>query len=102
LISGDGKDLRALPLSIRRAGLALLLADQVDGIFISEYERGDMGPVLFQVACNMGLEGIVSKRLDHGYCAGRCKPWLKMKNPAHPAYFRVRDFHQSLRSRKSA
>ena len=41
---------------------------------------------MFRVACDVGLEGIVSKRLDHSYCAGRCKHWIKVKNPAHPAY----------------
>jgi bifunctional non-homologous end joining protein LigD len=64
LLAGDGKDLRDLPLSMRKAGLAQLLADQADGIFISECERGDIGDVLFRVASNMGLEGIVSKHLD--------------------------------------
>jgi hypothetical protein len=33
--------------------------------------------------------------------AGRCRHWIKIKNPTHPAYSRVRDFHQSLRSRRS-
>jgi ATP-dependent DNA ligase len=51
---------------------------------------------------NMGLEGIVSKHLDRPYGAGRCKHWIKIKNPAHPAYSRVREYHQSLRSRRSA
>jgi bifunctional non-homologous end joining protein LigD len=72
-LAGDGKDLRTLPLSLRKAGLADLLSDEVDGIFIAEYEKGDIGPVLFQVACNMGLEGIVSKHMDRPYGAGRCK-----------------------------
>jgi bifunctional non-homologous end joining protein LigD len=102
LISADGKDIRPLPLSLRKAGLAQLLSDPVDGIFLAEYEQGDIGDVLFKVACNMGLEGIVSKQLDRAYGAGRCKHWIKIKNPAHPAYSRVRDFHQSLRSRRYA
>jgi bifunctional non-homologous end joining protein LigD len=55
MLSGDGKDIRPLPLSLRKAGLAQLLSDPVDGIFIAEYERGDIGDVLFRVACNMGL-----------------------------------------------
>jgi hypothetical protein len=38
-----------------------------------------------------GVEGIVSKRLDRAYGVGRCKHWIKTKNPAHPAYSRVRD-----------
>jgi ATP-dependent DNA ligase len=50
-----------------------------------------LSPSTSKVACNMGLEGIVSKRLDHGYCAGRCRHWVKVKNPTHPAYSRVRD-----------
>jgi bifunctional non-homologous end joining protein LigD len=64
LLGGEGEDLRPLPLSIRKADLAQLLADPVDGIFTAEYEQGDSGDVLFKVARNMGLEGIVSKRLD--------------------------------------
>jgi bifunctional non-homologous end joining protein LigD len=93
---------------MRKAGLAELLSDPVDGLFIAEYEQGaeceqgEIGDILFRVACNMGLEGIVSKRLDRAYGAGRCRHWIKNKNPAHPAYSRVRDYHQSLRSRRSA
>jgi bifunctional non-homologous end joining protein LigD len=36
MLSGDGKDIRPLPLSLRKAGLAELLFDPVDGIFIAE------------------------------------------------------------------
>jgi ATP-dependent DNA ligase len=39
-------------------------------------------PDLFCVACNMGLEGIVSKRVDRAYGAGRCAHWIKVKNRA--------------------
>jgi ATP-dependent DNA ligase len=102
MLAGEGEDLRPWPLALRKGALAGLLSDRVDGIFIAEHEQGEIGDVLFRVACNMGLEGIVSKRLDHGYCAGRCKHWFKIKNRAHPAYSRVRDYHQSLRARRSA
>jgi bifunctional non-homologous end joining protein LigD len=91
MLAGDGEDLRPWPLALRKGALAGLLSDAVDGIFIAEYEQGEIGDVLFRVACNMGLEGIVSKRLDHSYCAGRCKHWVKVKNREHPAYSRVRD-----------
>ena len=70
---------------------------RVDGIFIAsralqtEYEQGDIGDVLFRVACNTGLEGIVSKQINRAYSAGKCKHWLKVKNPSHPAYGRVRE-----------
>jgi hypothetical protein len=49
------------------------------------------------------LEGIVSKRLDRAYGAGKCKHWIKVKNPTHPAYSSVGDkLLQSPRSRRSA
>ncbi len=40
-------------------------------------------------ACNMGLEGLVSKRRDRPYQAGRSKHWVKVKNRQHPAMSRV-------------
>ena len=38
--------------------------------------------VVFQHACKMGLEGIVSKRLGSRYRSGRSPDWLTFKNPA--------------------
>ena len=46
--------------------------------------------VVFQHACKMGLEGIVSKRLGSRYRSGRSPDWLKFKNPAAPAERRRR------------
>ena len=43
------------------------------------------GLTVFQHACKMGLEGIVSKRLGSRYRSGRSPDWLKFKNPAAPA-----------------
>jgi bifunctional non-homologous end joining protein LigD len=80
------------------ANLARLLKRRVDAIFIAEYEQRDIGQDLFQAACRMHLEGIVSKRLDRAYGAGRCKHWIKTKNPGHPAYSGVRDALESVRS----
>jgi bifunctional non-homologous end joining protein LigD len=37
----------------------------------------------------MGLEGLVSKRRDRPYPAGRSKHWVKIKNRNHPAMNRV-------------
>jgi ATP-dependent DNA ligase len=39
----------------------------------------------------MGLEGMVSKRADRPYRAGRSKVWIKVKNRNHPAMDRVMD-----------
>jgi len=87
----DGDDLRALPLSMRKTNLARLLARRPDGIFVAEFEQGEIGPDLFRAACRMGLEGLVSKRRDRPYQAGRSRHWVKVKNRKHPAMERVLD-----------
>ena len=40
---------------------------------------------MFEHACKMGLEGIVSKRRNSAYRSGRSSDWIKSKNPAAPA-----------------
>ena len=64
---------------------------RTDGIFISSFEQGEIGPDLFRAACNMGLEGLVSKRRDRPYRGGPSKDWVKVKNRKHPAMERVKD-----------
>jgi ATP-dependent DNA ligase len=78
-------------LSLRKASLAKLLHRRPDGIFTGSFEQGEIGPDLFRKACEFGLEGLVSKRADRPYRAGRSKDWVKMKNRAHPAMERVKD-----------
>jgi bifunctional non-homologous end joining protein LigD len=87
----DGDDLRNLPLSMRKANLAPLLARRPDGIFQGDFEQGEIGPDLFHAACRMGLEGLVSKHRDRPYRGGRQKHWIKVKNRSHPAMERVLD-----------
>jgi bifunctional non-homologous end joining protein LigD len=53
------------------------------------YEAGEIGPDLFHKACEFGLEGMVSKRTDRPYRAGRSPDWVKVKNRKHPAMYRV-------------
>jgi bifunctional non-homologous end joining protein LigD len=91
ILVADGDDVRKLPLSMRKANLARLLARGVDGIMISDFERGEIGPDLFRHACLMGLEGLVSKRADSPYRAGRTSDWIKVKNPTSPAMMRAKD-----------
>jgi bifunctional non-homologous end joining protein LigD len=89
----DGEDLRRLPLSMRKANLARLLARllarRLEGIFISDFEQGEIGPNLFRKACEFGLEGLVSKPRERAYRPGRSLNWVKVKNPRHPAMTRV-------------
>jgi len=67
----DCDDLRRLPLSMRKTNLARLLRGRPDGIFINPFEQGEIGPDLFRAACDMGLEGLVSKHRDRPYQSGR-------------------------------
>jgi bifunctional non-homologous end joining protein LigD len=91
ILALGGDDLRTLPLSMRKAHLERLLTRRPDGIFISPFEHGEIGPDLFRAACNMGLEGLVSKRRDRPYRGGRSKDWIKVKNRSHPAIERVKN-----------
>jgi ATP-dependent DNA ligase len=91
MLAGEGDDYRRLPLSMRKTNLERLLVRRPDGIFVAPFEQGEIGPDLFRAACNMGLEGMVSKHRDRAYGAGRCTHWIKVKNRAHPAYRRVQD-----------
>ena len=51
------------------------------------------GELMYEHACSMGLEGIVSKRRDLAYRSGLSKTWLKIKNPNAAAALRlVQDF----------
>ena len=89
VLAMDGDDLRKLPLSMRKANLARLLARRPDGIFPSEFELGEIGPDLFRAACRMGLEGLVSKS---GSAISRRTIkalWIKVKNRKHSAMSRV-------------
>ena len=54
------------------------------GLRLNEHLAHD-GESVFQHACKMGLEGIVSKRLGSCYRSGRSRHWIKSKNPAAPA-----------------
>jgi len=47
MLAGDGEDQRQLPLSLRKTDLARLLRCRIPGIFIAEYEQGEIGRDLF-------------------------------------------------------
>jgi bifunctional non-homologous end joining protein LigD len=88
LLSDDGVDMRDETLQIRKLWL---VKRSSDGIIYNEHEAGPIGPRLFEQACLMGLEGIVSKRRDRGYKAGLCKDWIKVKNPKSAAMVRAKE-----------
>jgi ATP-dependent DNA ligase len=72
-----------------REALIGLLRKTGGGLRLSEHVDGAHGLAIYRAACGMGLEGIVSKRVDRSYRSGRCADWIKMKNPEAPAATRV-------------
>jgi bifunctional non-homologous end joining protein LigD len=89
LVECKGKDLRDVPLLHRKRKLLRLLGKTMTGIqFVDHFP--DDGDSVFRHACSMGLEGIVSKRIDGPYRSGPSKTWLKSKNPNSEAVQRER------------
>src|SRR5438045_8003842 len=73
----EGEILIALPLLDRKARLAALLSGAPDGLQYNDHQIGQ-GPAFHRLACEHGLEGIVSKRINGRYEADR-RSWLKTK-----------------------
>jgi bifunctional non-homologous end joining protein LigD len=88
LLELNGTDLRKEPIEMRKATLASILWKSRPGVRLNEHLEHPDGLTVFQHACKMGLEGIVSKRLGSRYRSGRSPDWLKFKNPGAPAVSR--------------
>jgi bifunctional non-homologous end joining protein LigD len=75
-----GEHLERRPVETRKAALFDLLGRPRDAsrLRYSEHVVGRGGD-MFAEACRLGLEGIVSKRRDAPYSAGRADTWLKTK-----------------------
>src|SRR6516164_7568544 len=86
----------------RKANPAHLLARRPDGIFVAPFELGEIGPDLFHAARQMVLEGLVSKRQDRPYWAGRSKHWIEFKNRKHSPMSRVMETKWWAAQKKSA
>lgn len=72
-----GKDLSELSLRQRKAKLAAKLP-AAGTVQYAGFVEGS-GDNVFARACEMGLEGIISKLIDASYTSGRSKSWLKTK-----------------------
>src|SRR5215470_16872285 len=75
----DGKDLTGLALLERKEVLAGLLQLPKGGpVRYSSHLKGQ-GPAFFKLACEKGVEGIVSKLASAPYRTRRTTEWLKVK-----------------------
>jgi bifunctional non-homologous end joining protein LigD len=80
LLHLNGHNLRGLPLLQRKDLLARILshADRDSVIQLCEHFNGN-GTRVFEKACSLGAEGIVSKPASASYAPGRNAGWLKSK-----------------------
>ncbi|HEX7718624.1 MAG TPA: DNA ligase D, partial [Woeseiaceae bacterium] len=82
----DGASLRDTPLRARKRALSELLDlasfNENDSVRFTEHLEGD-GTELLEHACQLGLEGIISKHADARYRATRNRQWRKIKCVRH-------------------
>lgn len=77
LLELDGEDLTAQSLLDRRTRLTRAFRPS-DALQLVDAARGD-SERRFAEACRSGWEGLIAKRADAPYTAGRSKDWLKLK-----------------------
>jgi bifunctional non-homologous end joining protein LigD len=82
LLFANGEDLRRLPLGERKARLKQVLQARAKSKaklirYVEHFESG--GDAILQSACQLSLEGIVSKKLSAPYRSGRSEDWTKAK-----------------------
>ena len=90
LLAEDGEDLRGLPLAERRARLEALVARNGGGdrLHLSPLVQFDdweeLAPLRLDPPVGAAAEGLMLKRWDSVYVAGRPKgPWFKWKRDPH-------------------
>lgn len=84
LLFWNGHDLRRRPLAERQALLEAVLADVPADASIMLTQRlpvadATEGSAAWTEACRLSLEGLLCKKLDAPYTAGRNMNWLKLK-----------------------
>ncbi|MBV8420650.1 MAG: DNA ligase D, partial [Hyphomicrobiales bacterium] len=79
LLHIDGRDLTGLPLIERKAELARLVEKAQRGPIKYSEHFEEEGSAVLRHACELRLEGIVSKRMDAPYRSGRSDTFIKTK-----------------------
>jgi bifunctional non-homologous end joining protein LigD len=79
LLHLNGHNLRGLPLVDRKNLLQTLLQGREDDTLRYSEHLATGGRKLFEQACKLGAEGIVSKLASSKYASGRSSSWVKVK-----------------------
>ena len=77
LLAFENRDLRSLPLSERKALLSRLLPTVGPLHYVDHIET--RGQEMFEEIARLGLEGVMAKRAESPYRAGRSSDWLKIR-----------------------
>jgi DNA ligase D-like protein (predicted ligase) len=77
LLAFENRDLRSLPLSTRKALLSRLLPTVGPLHYVDHIET--RGQEMFEEIARLGLEGVMAKRAESPYRAGRSPDWLKIR-----------------------
>ena len=86
LLYRDGVDLRGLPLAARKDQLSELVPAGGEGALrFSEHIVAD-GEAMMRSACQLGLEGVISKARERPYRSGRNGDWVKIKCTARQEF----------------
>ena len=89
LLAFEGYDLRALPLLERKRLLREVLPT-TGPVRYSDHVP-EHGEAMFRQVVELGLEGVIAKRVDSTYVGGRSRSWLKMRM-VHTADFAIHGF----------
>jgi bifunctional non-homologous end joining protein LigD len=81
----DGRDLKDLPLLERKEMLQELMENVPDNIIFSEHFMENSAD-FFRTACDLKLEGMISKQVDSSYSSGRNDLWTKTKCTARQEF----------------
>ncbi len=75
----EGHDLSAVPLKRRKQALKALLQPGKSAVLRFGGEIVGRGQTVYRRACELGIEGIVSKKIDAPYQQERSASWVKTK-----------------------
>ena len=76
-LEAAGRDLRALPLARRKQCLSMFVPER--GVVVYTEHIPERGEDFYHAASANHVEGIIAKRADSRYSAGRSRDWLKFK-----------------------
>ena len=80
LLHFNNESLLGEPLSERKLKLeALFIGQPIDAAVRYSEHFAQSGEIMLAHACRMGLEGVISKRIDAVYQSGRTRDWVKSK-----------------------